>query len=186
MNAYDRFLRSDYKVYANGSPKPLSPTESWHQLHYQSTVFIRGLPGAGKTTFAKHVFPRWPRFEADDWIDTTDDKQHRHNLCQWDIDEHLNKHFLTVVCNTFTRHWEIESYRLVTLPNTDEPTIVHVHHGLLTDADLSRRTRYHVPEHDIMIMRLRWQPWPGELIVRHRPISTTDNGQFVPAHRAQA
>lgn len=180
MNAYDRFLQSNYRIYVPGAPQPLAQDEAWVRLHRfensifpHPVIFIRGLPGVGKTTFAKQVWPRRRRFEADDFATDPEGQpvsfRMRHEYCKGAIDMALNENpfaWPILVVNTFTQQWEIDDYRIVTDHEVDVPLIIHLHHGTLGPWRLSRRCRHAVPWLTIANMRDRWDEWPGELIVR--------------------
>lgn len=180
MKAYDRFLQSDYRVYADGALVPLSQEEAWIRLHsfegsrfLNPAIFIRGLPGVDKTTFAKHAFPRWPRFKTDDFA--TDDHgrrvsfRERHEFCREAMYAYFEKKCFgpVVVDDTFSRWSIIKFYMQVTDPVVEVPLIVHLHHGLWTPDILYKRCRHGVPLATIEDMLDRWDPWPGELLVTH-------------------
>ena len=175
MKAYQRFLQGAYRVYADGVPEPLSPQEAWRRLHVSEgtrlrhpVVFIRGLPGVGKTTLAKQVWPRRKCFAADDYASGgTLSMPIRHAYCKNAIAAYLEGGGRLVVTNTFTQRWEIQDYMAVTDCIIAVPFIIHLHHGVLTDSDLVRRCIHGVPQHVMQAMRARWEAWPGELLVTH-------------------
>lgn len=75
-------------------------------------VVIRGLPGSGKSTFAKTL--GYYHFEADQYFTDLNDEYHfdpaklkeAHEWCQNSVFEALNRGQDTVVSNTFTRLWK--------------------------------------------------------------------------------
>lgn len=86
-------------------------------------ILIRGIPGSGKTTFAKKLMqsdsfmPHLQHFEADMWFDRYnggkfDPKKLKkaHEWCQKQTKDHLNMGFNVIVSNTFIKRWEVEKY----------------------------------------------------------------------------
>jgi ABC-type molybdenum transport system ATPase subunit/photorepair protein PhrA len=89
-------------------------------------ILLRGLPGAGKTTFANVVCSEYVRCEADDYFIDEETGEYKfnqrdlpkaHNWCQWRVesymqDNHMNDQFYEriVVSNTFTSEWEMKPY----------------------------------------------------------------------------
>lgn len=78
-------------------------------------VILRGLPGAGKTTFAKHCFIGYDYYDADMFINPNApfDRNNLHNAheqCQYHVEKNLLNGFDTVVGNTFTQNWEMKPY----------------------------------------------------------------------------
>lgn len=85
-------------------------------------TLIRGVPGSGKTTYAKDVLKKDPR-EADNFFVkysgnplvktyefNRDLLEYAHSWCLSNTTLYLFKGFDTVVCNTFVRPWEIQKY----------------------------------------------------------------------------
>jgi predicted kinase len=80
-------------------------------------ILIRGLPGSGKTTFAKTF--KAVHLEADMYF--TDPQgnykfvplllNEAHLWCQQQSAVHLKKGESVVVANTFVRQWELQPYR---------------------------------------------------------------------------
>lgn len=78
---------------------------------------IRGLPGSGKSTFAKQLGGK--HFEADMYFTSPDGEYHfvperiqdAHTWCRHGVMEAMkNGEPLVVVSNTFTMEWEMEPY----------------------------------------------------------------------------
>ena len=78
-------------------------------------TLLRGLPGSGKSTFAKLICNQ--HVEADMFFiqdgeykfDVSKLKQ-AHEWCQWKTEEWMKKRYNVVVSNTFTMEWEMEAY----------------------------------------------------------------------------
>jgi len=78
-------------------------------------ILLRGLPGAGKSTFAKLVCNQ--HVEADMFF--MQDGEYKfdasklkaaHAWCQAKTEEWMKKRYNVVVSNTFTQEWEMEAY----------------------------------------------------------------------------
>jgi predicted kinase len=78
-------------------------------------ILLRGLPGSGKSTFAKRICNQ--HVEADEFFvvngvyqfDPTKLKQ-AHAWCQSRTEEWMKQGYNVVVSNTFTQEWEMEAY----------------------------------------------------------------------------
>lgn len=78
-------------------------------------ILLRGLPGAGKSTFAKMICNQ--HVEADMYFmqdgeykfDATKLKQ-AHKWCQDKTESWMKKRYNVVVSNTFTQEWEMDAY----------------------------------------------------------------------------
>ena len=78
-------------------------------------ILLRGLPGSGKSTFAKLVCNQ--HVEADMFFiqdgeykfDTTKIKQ-AHEWCQAITEDWMKRNYNVCVSNTFTQEWEMEPY----------------------------------------------------------------------------
>lgn len=91
----------------------------------QRLIIIRGLPGSGKTTYAKELEEKllnveW--HEADHYFEDTSGNyqfdaariQDAHNQCYTRVVKDLIAGKDVIVSNTFTRRWEVEPYLLLT------------------------------------------------------------------------
>lgn len=92
----------------------------------KTLTLLRGLPGAGKSSFAKTMWSRFAICEADDYfVDELTgeykfnqrDLPKAHNWCKWKVetfmqDNQANEEFYQdiVVSNTFTQEWEMKEY----------------------------------------------------------------------------
>jgi predicted kinase len=78
-------------------------------------ILLRGLPGSGKSTFAKRICNQ--HVEADEFFvvngvyqfDPTKLKQ-AHEWCRNKAQEWMKKGYNVVVSNTFTQEWEMDAY----------------------------------------------------------------------------
>jgi len=155
---------------------PINTIVGWKAIHdsLQTLIFVRGLPGVGKTTFAKVCFPERKLFEADLFAqkEGVHSFADRHAACRRALQRHVTTSSVgAIVCNTFTEQWELKDYLKevgsFSQDNILVPVIIHIHEGSLTDAELAQRTRHAVPEYVIRNMRNRWASWPGELLVSY-------------------
>ena len=80
-------------------------------------ILVRGLPGSGKTTFAKSL--GCPTFEADNYFIDKDGKyifdgskiKLAHEWCKSRVGELMKEGIKKIaVSNTFTQEWEMENY----------------------------------------------------------------------------
>ena len=82
----------------------------------QKLFLIRGLPGAGKTSFAHSITPHV--VSADDYFTDADGNYEfnllllskAHEWCFHQVDKLLSRGNTVAVANTFTREWEMENY----------------------------------------------------------------------------
>ena len=89
-------------------------------------VLIRGLPGAGKSTYAQKHFPGHKHLEADMYFNRTgtykfDPKKlnSAHTWCQGRTHRALSAGHDVVVTNTFTMEWPPRSGKLRSYPEID-------------------------------------------------------------------
>jgi len=79
-------------------------------------ILVRGVPGSGKTTYAKKLGIK-DHYEADMWFDQNgayDPNQIRtaHKWCRIQAMEAMKAGRPVVVSNTFTQLWELEPYKI--------------------------------------------------------------------------
>ena len=122
-------------------------------------TLVRGLPGAGKSTFAGN-----DAIEADKYFCSTgeyqfDPKQLKdaHAWCQNQTRETLKAGLDATVANTFTQRWEMQIY-LDMAEELGAELIVHdVYDGGQTDETLADRNVHGVPLEAIQRMRARYE-----------------------------
>lgn len=126
--------------------------------------FVRGLPGSGKSTYAKKILRADTICEADDFF-TKDGKylfnpkklNKAHEMCYKKfidaIDEALKnpvkKNSIIAVCNTFSRKWEIKKYIDYCKNNNLNYIIIKM--------DTQYKNIHNVPERSIENMKERWE-----------------------------
>lgn len=123
-------------------------------------ILIRGIPGSGKSTYAKKLLETTPKsvhFEADDfWIRHEFDPKYlhlAHKQCQENAKEALEGGYTVIVANTFTRLWEMEPY----LSMSDNISVFRMtgEYGSVNN----------VPQKTIDKMKKRFEDYIGEIYV---------------------
>jgi predicted kinase len=92
----------------------------------KTLTLLRGLPGSGKSTFAKQIWNEYAICEADKYFVDKESGEYRfdasklkeaHSWCKNEveirmIDNQINSQYYAeiVVSNTFTQEWEMEEY----------------------------------------------------------------------------
>ena len=123
-------------------------------------ILVRGLPGSGKTTFAKslgifHVEQdmRLMRDGKYEWSKETVADAVR--FCQAAAKLAILEHIDVVVSNTFTRVWEFQPYIDFAIKNGYSVTVYKAsgYFGSI----------HNVPESSMTAMRDRWEDFDGEL-----------------------
>jgi predicted kinase len=92
----------------------------------KTLTLLRGLPGSGKSTFAKQIWNEYAICEADKYFVDKESGEYRfdasklkeaHSWCKNEveirmIDNQINSQYYVeiVVSNTFTQEWEMEEY----------------------------------------------------------------------------
>ena len=124
---------------------------------------IRGLPGAGKSTYAKKIalehgvlsieadqfFIRDGRYQFDGTQVRT-----AHQWCQNTCKNALEQGMDIIVSNTFTTHKELQPYLDFAKRFKADVEVTHV------KGEFS--SQHGVPEQTLQAMRQRWQPYDGE------------------------
>lgn len=128
-------------------------------------ILIRGLPGSGKSIFAKKVCRdlwKYKHVEADFYFECSDGYKFdasklkdAHEWCQAVCDSYLSEGKNVVVSNTFTQKWEIEPYKKMAEDAGAEL--------LVLKANGEWPSVHNVPEDKIKAMKERWEDWPEEL-----------------------
>ena len=113
-------------------------------------LIVRGLPGSGKSTYAKSLIDR-VHFEADMYFSRNGEYKwvaselgHAHKWCQEQVRKSLSEGNKVVVSNTFTKKWEMKDY----LEMTPSVAVVEMTsqykniHGVSEEHILKMRERY--------------------------------------------
>jgi predicted kinase len=100
-------------------------SEEYHTLN--PTLFlVRGIPGSGKSTFAKHIWNEYAICEADKFFHNKETGEYNfdasrlkeaHEWCRNEVETKMKDHQANpqfypeiVVSNTFTQEWEMQTY----------------------------------------------------------------------------
>lgn len=125
-------------------------------------IIVRGLPGSGKTTYAKslgiaHV--ETDMFFMKDGFYQFDPAllPENHRKCYEQVRAHLLAECDCVVSNTFTELWEMQEYL-----DLGEELGAEVEVVRMTGAFGSVHS---IPEHAIELMRQRFEVYPGETLM---------------------
>jgi predicted kinase len=131
-----------------------------------SFTFVRGLPGAGKTTtaaeWASHVGGTLVSaddfFVGEDGIYRFDGSKltEAHEACQARARAILAEGGSVIVHNTFTQGWEATPYMAMIAEFDAAYSVIDVTDGGLDDAALAARNVHGVPQAGIAAMRARW------------------------------
>lgn len=117
-------------------------------------ILVRGLPGSGKSTFAKKRYPDYVLCEADHFQTDADGiyryerslAKEAHALCLARVKAHLAAGRSVVVANTFTTHKELEPYLAI----GHIPTNIWI-------MQTQFKSIHGVPDQIIAAMRARWE-----------------------------
>ena len=122
-------------------------------------TLVRGLPGAGKSTFAGS-----DAIEADQYFSSTGEYQFdpkrlkdAHAWCQNRTRAALEAGLDATVANTFTQRWEMQSYIDMAKELGAELIVHDVYDGGQTDETLADRNIHGVPLEAIQRMRARYE-----------------------------
>lgn len=120
---------------------------------------IRGLPGSGKSTYARKTYPYLPLYEADDFFTNQSTYnwsysfiKQAHKLCLLNATKELYHHNSVVVANTFTTIKEMQPY--LDLEKTFPYIKIHVIEMLG-----KYKSIHNVPEKTLQHMADRWEQY---------------------------
>ena len=148
----------------------------------KTLVIMRGLPGAGKSTWIRTNYPNAVKgavgvptrgrpgvVSADHWFEGADGVYRfdptqlgaAHGTCMSLATFHINHgNPVVIVDNTNTQEWEWEKYAALGTQNGYEIRFGDIYDGGLTDEELARRNTHGVPVEAIRKMRTRWAKTP--------------------------
>jgi len=136
-------------------------------MHGKVLVLLRGVPGAGKSSFANFVWNSGVIFEADKFFDTPDGGykfdgaklKEAHEWCRLGVQTAMEENIQTngqyypeiIVSNTFTRELEMQAY--VDLAKEFGYTVV----SLIVENRHGGINQHGVPEEKVQEMRDRFE-----------------------------
>ena len=128
---------------------------------------VRGLPGAGKSTFAKRMLDTKmadAHFEADMYFEKDGKYQFdpgklnaAHMWCRNEVEKALHDGRNVVVSNTFTKHSEMYPYIHFCKSNG--------YHYKVIRLETNYGSIHNVPPESIAKMKARFQDYPEELVI---------------------
>lgn len=137
-------------------------------------TLIRGLPGSGKSTYAKEILNKSPQarwkeirfFESDDFFTKSDGSYkfdnkligHAHQWCFQSTLKALNQNYDVVVANTFTTSWEMRRYVFEVKDYIANLTIN------IIELKTSFGSIHNVPQETLDKMAQRWEDIPAHWI----------------------
>lgn len=139
----------------------------------QRLYIVRGLPGSGKSTYAKELVGKLcgnvEHFEADMYFCRNDEEEYRfvpkdigkaHEWCLAAVAASLSFGHDVVVSNTFTKMWEMQKYFCLVKDLWPKHNIEIVVIEMLNRFD----NIHEVPEKTLQSMQDRWEPLPGHIV----------------------
>ena len=129
-------------------------------------VLIRGLPGAGKSTYAKTHFPLYRHFEADMYFVNAAgvyefnalQLNQAHRWCIEMVDDSIDRGRPTVVSNCFIQAWEFDPYFIIAAEYEVPVRIIELQtshgntHGVTPEKIIQMAARFN----DINIIGIEW------------------------------
>ncbi|MBT5638020.1 MAG: ATP-binding protein [Candidatus Peribacter sp.] len=128
-------------------------------------TLVRGLPGAGKSTFAgsEAIEADWwfcqgvSSYKLGEYEFDPSELKNAHAWCQQRTREQLESGLDATVANTFTQRWEMQSYIDMAKELGAELVVHDVYDGEQTDEVLAERNVHGVPLEAIQRMRARYE-----------------------------
>jgi hypothetical protein len=137
-----------------------------------SVVLIRGLPGAGKTTYAKQAYPTYSYLDADSFFYNDQGvysfdpsrAQDAHQACMEKARALVLQQTNVVIANTFVTKGSIEEYINCIGRNVAVNfSVIHITGRAFTSV-------HNVPQHRITRFQKMWETYPGEIRKEPTPI----------------
>jgi len=141
------------------------------RIQMKTVHILRGVSGAGKSTYTKKTFPGAFVASADHFFGTGDDYKFdpkklgaAHADCQARFQKAVSEGVETIVVdNTNTQLWEFSSYVQFAKRNGYDVEVVR----LLVDPEVAAKRNVHgVPKETVLKMQNRFQDFPGETIIQ--------------------
>ena len=148
-------------------------------MQRRKLILVRGLPGSGKSTFARSIAGPYAHWEADMYFQRTFDEHGEvdgydgpyefdpaalpdaHQWCLDMVEQFMDRHRSTVVvANTFSRLWEMQGYHEIAYRKDWDVTVFHMKGNW--------GSIHNVPEHVIEEMAERWESCDGEVVIDPR------------------
>ena len=134
-------------------------------------VVIRGIPGSGKSTFAKTQFPDYKHFETDQFFINPETGKYEfdrtklgqnHEACFRAVTEALMAGENVTVANTFVKRWEMQKYLDFCKQNRIRYRVFRM---------ANKFTNEHgVPEEALSRMTTNFEPYQYERTIQNNPI----------------
>lgn len=123
--------------------------------------FVRGLPGSGKSTYARNIIKPDIICEADSYFIkdghynfVAEDLGKAHDQCYNEFCNAVENNKSVAVCNTFSKYWEIKRY-------IEFCRDKHIKFKIIKMNTIYKST-HNVPEETIQRMKDRWQDFKNE------------------------
>ena len=131
----------------------------------KNLYIIRGVPGSGKSTFAKSIAKSWQIFEADMYFMKNgkykfdfNGLKDAHNSCKRKVHKAMHPSLVNslfyrniVVSNTFTQEWEMRFYQIIA------KKYGYKVHTIIVENRHGNKNEHGVPDEKVEQMRNRFE-----------------------------